>query len=130
LPLGEQLRKARERAGVTLVSLSESTKVALHHLQALEADHVDELPPGIFRKGLVRSYCACLGLDELPYLNQLPVHDVASHDELARFAENVKRSRTAGPGAPRFRWLGVLLMLLSLAAAAWWVLRHEFGVRL
>ena len=33
-------------------------------LQALEDEHFDQLPGGIFNKGFVRAYARCVGLDE------------------------------------------------------------------
>jgi cytoskeletal protein RodZ len=61
---GEYLRSAREQKGKTLEELAESTKIALPNLESLERDRYDLLPPRVFVKGFVRSYCQELGLDQ------------------------------------------------------------------
>ena len=41
-----------------------STKIGARFLCALEEDHFDQLPGGIFNRGFVRAYARCVGLDE------------------------------------------------------------------
>ncbi|HXW08334.1 MAG TPA: helix-turn-helix domain-containing protein [Vicinamibacterales bacterium] len=61
--LGPYLRRERERRGLTLRTISESTKVSMALLEGLEADDVSRWPGGIFRRAFVRSYAQCVGLD-------------------------------------------------------------------
>jgi hypothetical protein len=61
--LGPYLRRERERRGMTLRTISESTKVSVALLEGLEADDVSRWPGGIFRRAFVRSYAQCVGLD-------------------------------------------------------------------
>jgi cytoskeletal protein RodZ len=61
---GEKLRLERERKNITLEQISVSTKIAIRLLRAIEEDHFDQLPGGIFNKGFVRAYSRVLGLDE------------------------------------------------------------------
>ena len=67
----DELRWERERRKVSIEKISQETKVASRHLQALEAGEYASLPGGVFRKGIVRSYLAALGLDEVSLLNDL-----------------------------------------------------------
>ena len=57
------LRAARERRGLTLLQVSETTKISPSVLTALEADDVGNLPGGLFIRAFVRSYAAEVGLD-------------------------------------------------------------------
>jgi hypothetical protein len=61
--LGPYLRRERERRGLTLRTISESTKVSVALLEGLEADDVSRWPGGIFRRAFVRAYAQCVGLD-------------------------------------------------------------------
>src|SRR5579859_29818 len=61
---GDRLRREREMRGITLDEITESTKISRRHLEALERDHFDQLPGGVFNKGFVRAYARFLGIDE------------------------------------------------------------------
>lgn len=66
---GERLRREREMRGIKLEEISESTKIGKRNLVALEEEHFDQLPGGIFNKGFVRAYAKFLGLDEEQAVN-------------------------------------------------------------
>jgi cytoskeleton protein RodZ len=61
---GDRLRREREMRGITLDEITESTKISRRHLEALEREHFDQLPGGVFNKGFVRAYARFLGIDE------------------------------------------------------------------
>ncbi len=61
---GDRLRREREMRGITLDEITESTKISRRHLEALESEHFDQLPGGVFNKGFVRAYARFLGIDE------------------------------------------------------------------
>lgn len=60
---GDRLRREREMRGITLDEITESTKISRRHLEALEGEHFDQLPGGVFNKGFVRAYARFLGID-------------------------------------------------------------------
>src|SRR5437588_5790016 len=66
---GERMRREREMRGIKLEEIAESTKIGKRNLQALEEEHFDQLPGGIFNKGFVRAYAKYLGLDEEQAVN-------------------------------------------------------------
>jgi cytoskeleton protein RodZ len=61
---GDRLRREREMRGIALDEIVESTKISRRHLEALEGEHFDQLPGGVFNKGFVRAYARFLGIDE------------------------------------------------------------------
>lgn len=61
--LGAALRHHREAAHRTLRELADATKLGVRTLDALERNHVEKLPPGIFRRAVVRAYAREVGLD-------------------------------------------------------------------
>jgi cytoskeletal protein RodZ len=60
---GDNLRRERELRGVSLREIADATKISMRFLQALEADRIDVLPGGLFRKAFVRQYAKHVGLD-------------------------------------------------------------------
>jgi len=60
---GEQLKREREKRSITLDDISATTKISTRLLRALEEDHFEQLPGGIFNKGFVRAYAKSVGLD-------------------------------------------------------------------
>jgi cytoskeleton protein RodZ len=125
LAFGQELQLERERREVTLGFIAEVTKVPQRHLLALETEQFEMLPGGIFTKGIVRSYCRTLGLDEEEWLSKLPgTHQQEPDPEWTEFARNVSRTRIAPAPRMRWRWGGVLLMLLSLGGLGWGVWRY------
>jgi hypothetical protein len=61
---GNKLRRQREQRGIALDAISNSTKISTRMLRALEDEHFDQLPGGVFNKGFVRAYARQVGLDE------------------------------------------------------------------
>jgi hypothetical protein len=61
--LGADLRRERERRGLALRKISESTKVSVALFEGLEADDISRWPGGIFRRAFVRAYAQSVGLD-------------------------------------------------------------------
>lgn len=60
---GGRLRDARERRGVSLRQIANSTKISVGVLEALERNDISKLPGGIFGRAFVRSYAIEVGLD-------------------------------------------------------------------
>ena len=67
---GENLKREREMRGIPLREISDSTKINLHFLQALEDEEFDKLPGGVFNRGFIRAYSRHLGLDEQKLLGE------------------------------------------------------------
>ncbi len=66
----DELRWEREQRKVSIEAICEETKISARHLRALEAGEYRELPGGVFRKGIVRSYLGALGLEESSWLQR------------------------------------------------------------
>jgi cytoskeletal protein RodZ len=76
------LRAARERRGLSLRQVSNTTKIAMITLEALERNDIARLPGGIFNRGFVRSYALEVGLDPeivlQAFLGQFPQDSVTA----------------------------------------------------
>lgn len=87
---GDKLRKQREHRGITLDAVANTTKISTRMLKALEDEHFDQLPGGVFNKGFVRAYARQVGLNE----------EEAVNDYLAALGESQIHSQ---PIVPNFR---------------------------
>jgi cytoskeletal protein RodZ len=108
--LGERLRGGREEKGVSIGEVSKATKISISVLQALESDQYRDLPPDVYVRGFIRSYCRYVGLDET---EPLKTYEEAGTEN--RAAESRARKEAAARGN-RTR-LFLLLALFAVLAA-------------
>lgn len=102
---GEKLRKQRERRGLSLDAISNTTKISTRMLRAIEDEHFDQLPGGVFNKGFVRAYARQVGLDEedtiAEYLAALRESQLHSQTILPNFRTPVQSPTELPPPDPR-----------------------------
>ena len=132
----DELRWERERRKVSIETICEVTKISSRHVRALEAGEYGQLPGGVFRKGIVRSYLRVLELDEVPWIERFEASlresgaAAASGDEdWAEFAENVRRNRGAADSGTSLRWMGVAMMVVTLVVLGWAVWKFALHAR-
>jgi cytoskeletal protein RodZ len=137
---GEKLRKEREQRGITLNDVSSTTKITTRMLRAIEDEHFDQLPGGVFNKGFIRAYARHIGLDEdqviadyLAATGQPLIgnrEDPVSVDQAADKAALEERLRSLNDGdATRIPWvfLALVLLLAALVFAVWHFRKHAAG---
>ena len=61
--IGDRLRQARERRGVSIAEASATLKIRAPILEAFEREDHAQLPPRVYALGQLRTYAAYLGLD-------------------------------------------------------------------
>ncbi len=107
---GEALRRERELRGVTLREIADATKISVRFLQALEADRVEVLPGGLFRRTFVRQYAKHVGLDP----ERMVAEFLYAHgDDLPSDAGAARKRFNLPPGS--LTALGVVAVLAWLA---------------
>jgi transcriptional regulator with XRE-family HTH domain len=87
------LRAARERRGLSLRQIANSTKIAMMTLEALERNDIARLPGGIFSRSFVRAYAVEVGLDPEvvieQFMSQFPQDSVtAGHPTSSRVEDH------------------------------------------
>jgi len=133
---GDELRGERERRGVSIETICSVTKVSSRHLQALEANRFSDMPGGVFRKGILRSYLETLGIEQDPWMHRFEDALRASGIEAeadpdwAEFAVNVKRNRLQRPRGLGLRWFGVAALVALVGALAWFAWRYVLSPRM
>ncbi len=121
---GRLLRQAREAQGLHIAALAASLKVPQRKLEALERDHLEELPDATFARALAQTVCRALKIDAAPVLALLPRHDTASLDQVSSglntpFRERPGAAEPALGGLLRHPATGVVGLLVVAALVVW-----------
>ncbi len=123
---GAQLKQERERQGITLEEISISTKIGTRMLRALEEEHFDQLPGGIFNKGFIRANARCVHMDEeqaiadyLAATGASPLAKKPENDDQAPFLEPPSRDDNGATTGPPWGTFAVVLLIVALGFGAW-----------
>ena len=113
VPVGEfgnKFRKAREKKELSFDDVSNVTKISSRMLQAIEEEHFDQLPGGVFNKGFIRAYAKHLGLNDEEAVNdylaclrqaQIDAHEVWQPERPAPPRPVApEKPRVVGPSKP------------------------------
>jgi len=111
---GSYLKHERELRGVTLEVISETTKIHIRFLQALEENNFEELPGEVFIRGYIKSYANTIGSDPEETLNvydefvgnKVPIKNLDSVDQ-----SNISAIKFLG-----YALIGLLILALVLSA--------------
>ncbi len=107
--LGERLRLARERAGLSIGDIAAPTKIQVSLLEAIERDDFERVPGGLFVRGFLRAYAKEVGLDP-----EAVVADYLDQYEPARPAEEET------PRPPADAGQDVILAQPEFQGFSWW----------
>jgi cytoskeleton protein RodZ len=104
---GDKFRKEREKKGISLDEVSSATKIGSRMLLAIEQEHFDQLPGGVFNKGFIRAYAKHLGLNDdeavaqyLACLRQAQIDEQAAWQPPSRADVPAKRPPSSGRKQP------------------------------
>lgn len=110
--LGEMLRRARERRGLTLERVARETKIPQRHLEALEHDDLGVIPSGFYQRAELRTYAQAVGLDQ-----RLALAELESALAPAKASEpNETRQRTASTASP-LPYIAMGVAVIAIIAA-------------
>ncbi|PYR51001.1 MAG: hypothetical protein DMF89_07655 [Acidobacteria bacterium] len=111
--LGELLRGARQRRGLTLQQISQETKIPRRHLEALEHDNLATSPGAFYQRAEVRAYAQVVHLDQHLALAQLET--ALETSSVQSNAEPSKGRRQAFSRALALILVGVVMAAVALA---------------
>ncbi|MDD2852113.1 MAG: DUF4115 domain-containing protein [Desulfuromonadaceae bacterium] len=115
---GAILRRCREFHEITLEEASETTKIAVSYLNALEEDRTDEFANLTYLKGFLRIYTTYLGLssDDISRMYDKRSGIQSSASDAARTPSSSRTPRTF-PLLKRLLFPAILLVLIVITAA-------------
>jgi cytoskeleton protein RodZ len=133
--IGETLRRERERRNLGLEQISRELKISARFLEAIEGEHFEKLPGGVFARSFVRQYARMLGLDE----DEMAAEVQRAMEPQSGVPEFIQQSKSPEPDIrlPRVEawqnvgdksWssslpalaLMVVVMLVCSGVYAWW----------
>jgi cytoskeleton protein RodZ len=124
--VGELLRSAREKNGLSVNDIAGKLRMGVKQVQALEAGEYAVLPKGTFLRGFVRNYAKMVSLngDEAIALLE-KTHSGASlvvaTPQVAPVQQNIKVQQHVGEIAtPKARALVTLIVAAALIGVAWY----------
>ncbi len=118
--IGAALAAARRSLGLSLEEISETTRVRVRHLEALEAGRFDQLPSRPFTIGYVRAYAKALGLDADATAARFRTEHPSPDDDELRSPVGVRHEKKPG-------YNGLIVAAVGVAVVAvigWNVAQH------
>lgn len=126
---GAWLARERDRRGITLHAVAESTKIGTTRLAALERGDLSHWPGGIYRRAFVKAYADAVGLDAEIVLENFerafPDPDAPPVAPQPRASEELRlqlEPEATVAGAPPSAWRRAavdVLLIFAIAAAAY-----------
>ena len=124
MTIGNELRDARERLGLSREHISTATKIHVCKVAALEDDAFDSLPSGIYLDGFVAAYAREVGLDGEALVKRFRsqfappppenLEQIATARQFSR-APALELQFSLAHGMVAFAGVAVLLALLGIA---------------
>jgi cytoskeleton protein RodZ len=116
IDFGAKLRSARERSGLSLRVIADTTRISVRALEALERNDITHLPGGIFSRGFVRAYARQVGLDPeetiAEFITRFPHEIVTQGHPRTRAIIDELDAGTRRVRWPRLAWIGVAAVLI------------------
>jgi cytoskeleton protein RodZ len=63
MDVGAALRQAREQRRLSIADVAHTTRISVRMLEAIEAGRFDQLPGGLYTRGMLRAFAREVGLD-------------------------------------------------------------------
>lgn len=119
---GQRLKKARERAGLSITEIAEQLHLGEDLVEAMENDDHSKLPGPVFTKGYMRNYARLVNEPVDEVLESLPDSGVANEERpaLRQFSYTIKAQQVnSSHGVVKtVSWLVALGLIVLLIV--WW----------
>jgi cytoskeleton protein RodZ len=130
IAFGDQLKRARQKAGLSLDELSSRTKIRVSLLDAIERADLTRLPGGFYTKAFLRAYAAEVGLDAQPIVHEYEALFEAPPPAPQQTELPADRNRNTTPNLTElFALLRLRLAPLGMFALAGVLLVFVFNLR-
>ena len=116
--IGDSLREARTRRGLTSADVQKGIRIRERYLTALEDERWDMLPGEAYAKGFLRTYAEFLGLNGQLYIDEYNSR-LRSHEEEPLVPESPAPRRRPSGGVLR-ALVAVLVVGAAVAGLAAW----------
>jgi len=118
-PVGEQLRAAREKQGLSLEDVASQTRIPRRHLENLEIGDWSQLPAPTYTIGFAKSYAGAVGLDRAEIGEQLRAEMGGYRPETA--SQEVFQPADPARSMPKGLVFGALIAVVALFLIFSWL---------
>jgi cytoskeletal protein RodZ len=118
-PVGERLRQAREKQGLSLEDVGAQTRIPQRHLASIETADWDSLPAPTYTIGFAKSYASAVGLDRMEIGNQL--REEMGGQRFASATSDVFEPADPARTMPKWLVLGAIAAVVVLIALMSWL---------
>ncbi len=135
VPVGELLREAREKLGLSSGDIATRLRMGLKQVIALENSDFAAVPTGTFLRGFVRNYAKAVSLnaDEVLALLEKTHSGAAAVKASSVVVPSLQNIKVPAPGGelatPNGRALVIGIVILLLLAAVWYWWEYVFPYR-
>jgi len=117
MTVGEELKSARARRGMSLSDLAAETRVPMRHLESIERSEFSALPGHTYTVGFVRSYARAVALDDIAIVNALRAElSSGGHERYEAPLQNYEPADPARVPSKTLAWTAAAVAALVLAA--------------
>ncbi|WP_295495628.1 helix-turn-helix domain-containing protein [Sphingorhabdus sp. EL138] len=117
MTVGEELKAARARMGMSLSDLAAETRVPMRHLESIERSEFSALPGQTYTVGFVRSYARAVALDDIAIVNALRAElSSGGHERYEAPLQNYQPADPARVPSKSLAWTAAAVAVLVLAA--------------
>ena len=117
MSVGEELKSARARRGMSLSDLAAETRVPMRHLESIERSEFSALPGHTYTVGFVRSYARAVALDDIAIVNALRAElSSGGHERYEAPLQNYDPADPARVPSKTLAWTAAAVAALVLAA--------------
>jgi cytoskeleton protein RodZ len=117
--IGDSLREARNRRGLSAADVQKGIRIRERYLTALEEEHWDMLPGEAYTKGFLRTYAEFLGLNGNLYIDEYNARIAHRDEDPPLVPESLAAPRRPGSGVLR-AVVGILVLGALVAAVVAW----------
>lgn len=114
LGTGEQLKNQRKARGISLVEVTEHTKIGKKYLEALEEEMYDFLPSPAYIQGFLRAYAKYLEMDDGKLVRQYQAKYLAEKKESRENSESEQMEKQNNQSI----WAPLLAMIILAGLGA------------
>lgn len=118
--IGAYLQKIREERKISIIEISEKTKIRQQYLDAIEQGDKTELPDEVYVRGFLRSYAKALSLDP----EDVIIRYDNSEREIERDSEQLSRleRRKAARRRKRIRFVISIIVFIIVGGILYYCL--------
>jgi cytoskeleton protein RodZ len=122
---GSWLRRQREVREITLREISDTSKIGLRYLEALEQDRFEILPAPVFAKGFLRQYAKYVGLDPDEVVNYYLAAQRADEPEEEEHQQAARVQSSGHWTYGLFLTVGVVILFGVVAVLSFYAERRQ-----